>query len=181
MVEVEGVLQYKNGVPKDHGAPFLRVGLCSSSFVSIRAPAWGAIQCIDPRCLISHVSIRAPAWGAMATHSKIRPLRALTPPLSSQNQHNLGNPFPHSRPCSRPLREKTSRFYDHLRFALEPSFGLSHHFCVAVANFGRPRPNDLLLVYHVTQPSNAFDLTRQSTTSPNLSFDLSTEQHLQKV
>ena len=109
----------------------------------------------------------------MATHSKIRPLRALTPPLSSQNQHNLGNPFPHSRPCSRPLREKTSQFYDHLRFALEPSFGLSHHFCVAVANFGRPRPNDLLLVYHVTQPSNAFDLARQSTASPHLSFGLS--------
>ena len=85
------------------------------------------------------VSIRAPAWGAMATHSKIRPFRAPSHPLIAQNRRNLGNPFPHRHPYVRPLREKMSRFYDHLRFALELSFGISHSFVLRLQNFGRPR------------------------------------------
>ena len=46
--------------------------------------------------------------------------------------------------------------------------------------FRSSAPNDLLLVYPVTQPSDEFDLTRQSMTSPILSFGLSTTSHLQK-
>ena len=67
---------------------------------------------------------------AMATHSQIRPFRALAPPHRPQNRHNLGNPLPRTHPCARPLREKTCRFYVHLGFALERFFGLSHrHLC----------------------------------------------------
>ena len=76
------------------------------------------------------VSIRATYTVAMATRSKIRQIQALTPQLSAQNQRNLGNLFPLTQHCARPLREKTHRFYGHLGFALELSFGLSHrHLC----------------------------------------------------
>ena len=56
----------------------------------------------------------------MATHSKICPIRAFTPPLSSQNRRNLENPFPLTYPYVRPLREKGCRFYNHFGFAHEP-------------------------------------------------------------
>ena len=117
--------------------------------VSIRAPAKGAITDVADYLKLLAVSIRAPTKGAMATHSKMYPIRVPSHPLSQQNRHNLGNPFPLTHPYVRPLREKTSRFYDHLRFALELSFGLSHHylcrgckFSVATAkrpSFGLPR------------------------------------------
>jgi len=117
----------------------------------------------------------------MATHSKISPIRALASPLSQQNRRILGNPSQLTHPCARPRREKTSRFYDHLGFALEPSFGTSHSFVLRLQNFGRPRPTTFLWSNHVTQPSDAFDLTRQSTTSPSLSFGTSIEHCLQRV
>ena len=76
------------------------------------------------------VSIRAPTRGAMATHSQIHPIRAPTTPLSQQNRRILGNPFPRTHPCTRPLKEETSRFYNHLRFALRRSISSSHrHLC----------------------------------------------------
>lgn len=117
----------------------------------------------------------------MATQSKIRPIRTLTPPLIQQNRRNLGNPFPLSHPCARPLREKTCRFYDHLGFALELSFGSSHrHLCcgckISVVRAQRPSFGQI----HVAQPSGVFDINAQSTTSPSLSFGLSTRLHLQK-
>ena len=105
------------------------------------------------------VSIRAPAWGAMATHSKICLFRVPSPPLDQQNRHNLWNQFPLTHLCARPLKEETSRFYVHLRFALELSFGSSHrHLCVAVVKFRSLPPNDLLLGYSVTQPSDSSTL-----------------------
>ena len=107
---------------------------------------------------------------AMATHSKISPIRALASPLSQQNRRILGNPSQLTHPCARPRREETSRFYDHLGFALEPSFGTSHSFVLRLQNFGRPRPTTFLWSNHVTQPSDAFDLTRQSIAS--LTFPL---------
>ena len=139
--------------------------------VSIRTPAKGAIRnacnngifvpfqsahprrvrfdLVDTIQIFRSVSIRAPTKGAMATHSKMYPIRVPSHPLSQQNRHNLGNPFPLTHPYVRPLREKTSRFYDHLRFALELSFGISHNylcrgckFSVATAkrpSFGLPR------------------------------------------
>ena len=134
--------------------------------VSIRAPAIGTISPQNFALIMRRVSIRAPAIGTMATHSKIRQVRALATPLSAQNRHNLGNPFPPPHPCDRSLRKKTSRFYDHLRFALECFLAHLTIICVAVAKFRSPPLNDLLLVYRVTQPSNEFDLTRQSTPSP---------------
>ena len=127
------------------------------------------------------VSIRAPAIGTMTTHSKIRQVRALATPLSAQNRHNLGNPFPPPHPCDRSLRKKTSRFYDHLRFALECFLAHLTIICVAVAKFRSPPLNDLLLVYLVTQPSDGFDLAAQSIASPSLSFGPSTKLHSQKV
>ena len=130
---------------------------------------------------LAEVSIRAPAIGAMATHSKIRQVRALATPLSAQNRHNLGNPFPPPHPCDRSLRKKTSRFYDHLRFALECFLAHLTIICVAVAKFRSPPLNDLLLVYLVTQPSDGFDLAAQSIASPSLSFGPSTKPHSQKV
>ena len=87
----------------------------------------------------SVISIRAPTRGAMATHSKIRPLRGPSPPLSPQNRRYFGNPFSLTHPCDRSLREKTSRFYDHLGFELELFFGISHSFVLRLQNFGRPR------------------------------------------
>ena len=74
------------------------------------------------------VSIRTPTQGAMATHSKIRPFQVSSTPHSPQNRRILGNPFQRTHPCNRPLREKTCRFYVHLGFALELSFGASHHY-----------------------------------------------------
>ena len=127
------------------------------------------------------VSIRAPTQGAMATQSKIRPIRGLTPPHRSQNRRILGNPSPQWHPCARPLREKRHRFYDHLWIALECFLAHLTVTCVAVVIFGRPRQTTFLWSNHVAQPSDAFDLTRQSTTSPNLSFSSSTKHHLQKV
>ena len=81
---------------------------------------------------------------AMATQSKIRLIRALTTPLSQQNRRILGDPFPRPHPCARPRRENTCRFYDHLGFALEPSFGISHSFVSRLQNFGRPRQTTFL-------------------------------------
>ena len=71
--------------------------------VSIRAPTRGAITDYREDWERDPVSIRAPTRGAMATHSKIRTFRVLTPPLSAQNRRNLGNPFPLSHPCDRSL------------------------------------------------------------------------------
>ena len=113
---------------------------------------------------------------AMATHSKISPIRALASPLSQQNRRILGNPSQLTHPCARPRREKTSRFYDHLGFALEPSFGTSHSFVLRLQNFGRPRPTTFLWSNHVTQPSDAFDLTRQTIASPT--FPLAHQQDI---
>ena len=128
------------------------------------------------------ISIRAPARGAMATHSKIRLIRTLTITHRAQNRHDLGNPRPRKHPCIRPLREKTHRFYDHLRFTLRP-FTLAY-LTISVSrlqNFSRPAKATFFWSNHVTQPSDEFDLARQSTTSPILSFGLSTRLHLQKV
>ena len=112
--------------------------------VSIRAPTRGAIHNLNSFIIVKIVSIRAPAWGAMATQSKIRLIRALTTPLSQQNRRILGDPFPRQHPCARPRRENTCRFYDHLGFALEPSFGISHSFVSRLQNFGRPRQTTFL-------------------------------------
>ena len=116
----------------------------------------------------------------MATQSKIRPFRTLASPLSQQNRRILGNPFPLTHPCTCSLREKTSRFYDHLGFALELSFSSSHRHLCRGCKISVAPPNNLLLVYRVAQPSDAFNLTRQSKASPHLSFGLSTRPHLQK-
>ena len=129
----------------------------------------------------NRVSIRAPARGAMATQSKIRPIRGLTPPHRSQNRRILGNPSPQWHPCARPLREKRHRFYDHLWIALERFIGSSHRRLCCGCKFSVVRTKRPSLAYPVAQPSDAFDLTRQSTTSPNLSFSSSTKHHLQKV
>ena len=92
------------------------------------------------------VSIRAPTKGAMATHSKIRLFRVPFHPHRSKNRRILGNPFPLTHHYASSLRKKTHRFYDHLRFALELSFGISHSFVSRLQNFGRHRQSDLLLV-----------------------------------
>ena len=57
---------------------------------------------------------------------------------------------------------------------------ISPSFVLRLQNFGRPRQTTFLWSNHVAQPSDAFNLARQSTTSPSLSFDLSTRSHLQK-
>ena len=115
---------------------------------------------ILPHGKIAHgaVSIRAPTRGAMATHSKIRPFRAPFTPLRQQNRRILGNPFPLTHPYVRPLKEKTSRFYDHLRFALERSFGAFHYLCRG-CKFSAAHAQRPFLVYPITQPSDRFDLT----------------------
>lgn len=110
----------------------------------------------------------------MATHSKICPFRALTPPHRSQNRHNLGNPPQYSHPCDRPLREKTHRFYGHLGFALELFFGISHHFCVAVAKFRSSAPNDLL--GFTPSPNQAADSTSPDNQRPHRAFPLVYQQ-----
>ena len=128
-------------------------------FISIRAPAWGAITSDNPFAAPNGISIRAPAWGAMATHSKIRPFRVPFHPHRSKNRRILGNPFPLKHPCDRPLREKTHRFYDHLRFALEHFWLISPVFVSRLQNFGHPRPTTFFWLNRVTQPSDKVDLT----------------------
>ena len=123
------------------------------------------------------VSIRAPAWGAMATHSKIRPFRALAHPLITQNRRNLWSPFPLTLHCILPIREKTHRFYDHLELALEHSISSSHHFCVAVVNFRSPAPNDLLLV-KFTSPNQATSSTLLDKQRPHQTLPLVYEQSI---
>ena len=108
--------------------------------VSIRAPTRGAIKSQYSAAHIHAVSIRAPTRGAMATHSKIRLFRVPFHPHRSKNRRILGNPFPLTHHYASSLRKKTHRFYDHLRFALELSFGISHSFVSRLQNFGRPRP-----------------------------------------
>lgn len=60
------------------------------------------------------------------------------------------------------------------------SFGLSNFHVSRLQNFGRPakRPSSGLPRHPTKQQT---DLTWQSTTSPNLSFGLSTRLHLQRV
>ena len=106
----------------------------------------------------------------MATHSKIRQIRAFTPPLSSQNRRNLENPFPLTYPYVRTLREKGCRFYNHFWFAYEPFLAHLTIICVAVVNFGRHRQTTFFWSNYVTQPSDGVDITTQSIISPNLSF-----------
>ena len=151
------------------------------------------MPCFNPRtymrcdlCLLAIrkldvVSIRTPTKGAMATRSKIRPLRAPSHPLSPQNRHNLENPFSSSHPCVRHLREKTHRFYDHFGFAIKLSIGSSHHYLCCGCKISVVRTKRPSLAYPVAQPSDAFNLTRQSIASPSLSFGPSTRLHLQKV
>ena len=122
--------------------------------VSIRAPAKGAICVRRVQRAGCAVSIRAPAKGAMATHSKIRPFRALTTPLTPQNRRNFWNPFPLTHPCASPLREKTCRFYDHLGFALEFSFGFFRYSCVAVVKFSIA-PRQTIFFWSTPQPNQA--------------------------
>ena len=124
------------------------------SRVSIRAPAKGAIRVTDGVRIDGAVSIRAPAKGAMATHSKIRPFRALTTTLTPQNRRNFWNPFPLTHPCASPLREKTCRFYDHLGFALEFSFGFFRYSCVAVVKFSIA-PRQTIFFWSTPQPNQA--------------------------
>ena len=112
-----------------------------------------------------------PIQDAMATHSKIRPFRALTLPLIPQNRRVLGNPFPLTHPCVCPLREKTSRFYDHLRFALELFFGSSHrHLCrgckFSVATAKRPS------FWPISSPNQATDSTLLDNQRPHQTFPL---------
>ena len=90
----------------------------------------------------------------MATHSKIRPFRALTHPLSQQNRHNLGHLFPLTHPCVRPHKRKRTDFTITWGSHSNLSFAHLTVICVAVVNFRSPPLNDLLSVYHVTQPSN---------------------------
>ena len=108
------------------GAICSRFTSLSPQQVSIRAPTQGAIGKVTIRDTATAVSIRAPTQGAMATHSKIRPFRVPSPPLSQQNRRILGNPSQLTHPCARPLRKKTCRFYDHLWIALERFIGSSH-------------------------------------------------------
>ena len=113
----------------------------------------------------------------MATHSKIRPIRALVPPLSQQNQRILGKPFPLTHPCARHLREKTCRFHVHLRFALG-QLPLAHLIviCVAVANFRSSTPNDLLLI-KFTSPNQATYSTLPDNQRPHRTFPLIYQQN----
>ena len=116
---------------------------------------------------------------AMATHSKIHPIRALVPQLRPQNRRILGNLFPLTQPCARPLKEKTGRFYDHLRFAPELFFGISHrHLCRGCKISVAPRQTTFFWSNPVTQPSDEFDLARQSNASPHTSFGLSRKHQL---
>ena len=94
----------------------------------------------------------------------------LSIPIDQKNRRILWNPFPLTHPCASSLRKKTHRFYDHLRFALEPSFGSSHHFCVAVVNFRSSPPNDLFLVKsrHPTKRRVRPHLTINNLTEPFL-------------
>ena len=112
----------------------------------------------DPktRPQVDGVSIRAPAKGAMPTHSKIRLFRVFSTPHRAQNRRYFGNPFPHSHPCVRPLREKTCQFHDHLRFALELPFGSSHHHLCCGCKFS---------AVHAKRPS--FGLSRHPTKRRN--------------
>ena len=103
-----------------------RINSAQPDDVSIRAPTRGAILNAVAKIVFRWVSIRAPTRGAMATQSKIRPIRGLTPPHRSQNRRILGNPSPQWHPCARPLQEKRHRFYDHLWIALERFIGSSH-------------------------------------------------------
>ena len=138
-------------------------------FISIRAPAKGAIgRCFSRPCA-QNVSIRAPTRGAMATHSKIRLFRAPSPPHRPQNRHNLGNPFPRTHPCNRSLRKKTSRFYDHLRFALEPFLAHLTIICVTVAKFRSSLPKRPSFGL-ITSPNQAMHSTLLDNQRPHRLF-----------
>ena len=152
------------------------------SFVSIRAPTRGAMRFTRSSrhwCLFQSAHPRRVRWQHIVRFARFECL-----PLHSDHKIDVifGNPFPLTHPYVRPLREKTSRFYDHLRFTLELSFGLSHrHLCrgckISVVRAKQPSFGQI----HVTQPSDVFDLARQSTASPNLSLGLSTKHYLQRV
>ena len=69
-----------------------------------------------------------------------------------------------------------------LRIRTQTFFGSSHHYLccgckISVVPAKRPSFGQI----HVAQPSDVFDLARQSTASPNLSFGLSTRLNLQKL
>ena len=143
--------------------------------VSIRAPAWGAIMLVSIKYPSQIVSIRAPTKGAMATHSKIRPIRALTPPHRSQNRRYFGNPFPLTHPYVNSFREKTSRFYVHLRFALERFFGISpRHLCcgckISVAPPKRPSFDQ------IASPNQATSSTLLDNQRPHQTLPLAYQQ-----
>ena len=118
--------------------------------------------------------------GAMATHSKIRPFRALTLPHSSQNQRNLENPFPHTHPCARSLRKNapilcllevyTRTFLAHLTI-----------ICVAVARFRSSCQTTFF--WSTSSPNQATSSTLLDNQRPHQTFlfGLSTRLHLQKV
>ena len=123
------------------------------------------------------VSIRAPTRGAMATHSKIRPFRALVSPLSQQNRHVLENPFPLTHPCVRHLREKTCRFYVCLRFALRRLLWLiSPLVCcgckISVVHAKRP------LFGQITSPNQARHSTLLDNQRPHQTFLLAHHQDI---
>ena len=112
----------------------------------------------------------------MATHSKMHPIRAPSPPLSQQSRRNLGNPFPLTHPCDRSLQKKTHRFYVHLRFALERSFGSSHRpFVLRLQNFGRPRQTTFL--WSTSSPNQSAGSTLLDNQRPHQTFPLVYQQN----
>ena len=119
------------------------------------------------------ISIRAPTKGAMATHSKIRPIRALTLPLSQQNRHNLGNPVPLTHPCAHSLR-KNAPILCLLEVYTRTFLAYLTVICVAVANFRSSRQTTFF--WSTTSPNQATHLTSLDNQSPHQAFPLDYKQ-----
>ncbi len=67
---------------------------CSSSLVSIHAPAWGATERLIPDCQLSDVSIHAPAWGATSHGTEATRRGICFNPRARVGRDPLAKPMP---------------------------------------------------------------------------------------
>ena len=105
----------------------------------------------------------------MATQSKIRPFRALTLPLSLQNQRNLENPFPHTPPCARSLR-KNAPILCSLEVHIRTFLAHLTVICVAVVKFRSPRQTTFF--WSTVSPNQATSSTLLDNQRPHRTFPL---------
>ena len=133
----------------------------------------------DMEIITRAVSIRAPVRGAIATHSKIRLFRVTPLHLANKIDEFYGI-CSHSRILATVLLERKRADFIFTRGSHSNAFGLSHSFVSRLQNFGRPakRPS-FGLPRRLTK--RRFNLTRQSTASPYLSFGLSLKLYLQRA